>query len=105
VTGSHPHTQNWQDVTAIKTLIVACVASSLTAQGIALDSVSDDLDLRGDGVIDSLGFLQLITAMESRLNRRIDLADLDPALLTNLGALAAHIASRSQVRMRDRAHA
>jgi acyl carrier protein len=80
------------DVTAVRALILGCVASSLAVRGIALESVSDDLDLRAAGVIDSLGFLQLVTAMESSLNRQIDLADLDPALLTNVGALAAHIA-------------
>ncbi len=80
------------DVTTVRALILGCVASHLAVRGIAPESVSDDLDLRAAGVIDSLGFLQLVTAMESRLNRQIDLADLDPALLTNVGALAAYIA-------------
>ena len=96
---------NLLEVRRVKELIVAYVKPSLMAQGIADYSVSDDLDLRRAGVIDSLGFLQLISAMELRLNRQIDLADLDPALLTKVGPLAAHIANGHRPRLKERARA
>ena len=53
---------------------------------------SADLDLRGEGIVDSLGIVQLILDLERRLGGRIDLIDLDPEYLTNVGALARHIA-------------
>ena len=76
----------------IKTEILAFVGRTTPAAARASQMVSDDFDLRRDGAIDSLGFLRLISEIEGRTGRTIDLADLDPENLTVLGALASHIA-------------
>jgi acyl carrier protein len=55
-------------------------------------SLPDDLDLRAAGLVDSLGFLRLIGELERRLSVSIDLSQLDPAQLTCVGALSAHVA-------------
>jgi len=70
----------------IKALIASILKSTV--------ALGDDLDLRRDGLVDSLGFVQLLTALETRLGHPIDLSDLDPDQLTKVGALARHIAWR-----------
>jgi acyl carrier protein len=81
----------------IKSLMASILEPRLVASGMALASLSDDLDLRDEGIVDSLGFVELITELEVRLGDRIDLADLDPAQLTNVGALARHIVAAGSV--------
>ena len=76
----------------VKSLIASILESRLLAQGITSTNLQDDLDLRAEGLVDSLGFVQLIAELETRLGGRIDLTDLDPEDLTNVGALARHIA-------------
>ncbi len=78
-----------EDVTA---LIVSLVRSMLAKQGVMGAIVRDDADLRSEGLIDSLGFVQLLTALELELGYPIDLAELDPEQLTNIRALAQHVA-------------
>ena len=70
----------------IKALIASILKSTV--------ALGDDLDLRRDGLVDSLGFVQLLTALETRLGHPIDLSDLDPDQLTKVGPLARHIARR-----------
>ena len=70
----------------IKALIASILKSTV--------ALGDDLDLRRDGLVDSLGFVQLLTALETRLGHPIDLSDLDPDQLTKIGPLARHIAWR-----------
>jgi len=79
-------------VESVKSLIASLLEPRLLARGITMTNLPDDLDLRDEGIIDSLGFVRLITDLEARLGRRIDLIDLDPEYLTNVGALARHIA-------------
>jgi acyl carrier protein len=82
------------DVESVKLLMASILEPRLLAQGIPVTTLHDDLDLRGEGIVDSLGFMQLLAELETRLGGRIDLLDLDPEYLTNVGALARHIAGR-----------
>jgi acyl carrier protein len=56
---------------------------------------SDGFDLRRDGSVDSLRFLQLIGHLEARIGTTINLADVDPERLTNLAVLSSHIAKQA----------
>lgn len=58
-------------------------------------SVPDDFDLRRDGAVDSLRFIQLLAHLEARTGVAIDLSDVDPERLTNLGVLSRHIAKQA----------
>jgi acyl carrier protein len=78
----------------VKTLLLSCLERSMFPAGLAPDDVPDDFDMRAEGVVDSLGFVQLITELEQRLGFDIDLADLDPEQLTTVGPLARHIAAQ-----------
>ena len=81
----------------IKSLIAAILQPKLEAAGLSAAALSDDLDLRDEGVLDSLGFVELITALEVRLGSHVDLADLDAEDLTRVGALARHIAGNGRL--------
>ena len=76
----------------VKSLIASILEPRLRAQGLVATTLHDDFDLRDRGIVDSLGFVQLLTELETRLGGRIDLTALDPEQLTNVDALARHIA-------------
>jgi acyl carrier protein len=76
----------------IKAMIVSLIEPSLVAGGRAAVALTDETDLRADGLIDSLGFVQLLAGLEQRLGGPVDLGDLEPERLTNIGALSRHIA-------------
>jgi len=78
----------------VKAFILSSLREPLSAVGIDAHSMPDEFDLRARGVIDSLGFIQLIAALEARFACSIDLADLPPEHLTNLGILSRHIAAQ-----------
>ena len=77
----------------VKSLIASILESRLMSATNGSLILSDDLDLRDEGIVDSLGFVQLIADLETRLGSEIDLSDLDPEQLTNVGALARHISN------------
>jgi acyl carrier protein len=82
-------------VERVKSLIASILEHRLLAQRIPLINLQDDLDLRDEGIVDSLGFVQLISELETRLGHGIDLTDLGSEYLTNVGALARHVAGRA----------
>jgi len=82
----------------VKAFIVSALHQSLSAGGFDIATVPDDFDLRARGVIDSLGFIQLLSALEVRFGGPIDLADVPPAGLTTIGLLSRHVAAQSSTR-------
>jgi acyl carrier protein len=56
-----------------------------------LRNLGDDYDLFLSGLIDSLGFAELITAAGEHFRRDIDLEGIDPEKMTVLGPLCAYI--------------
>ena len=76
----------------VKSVIASILESRLATAANPAAQLSDDFDLRDEGIVDSLGFVQLIAELEMRLGTGIDVGDLDPEKLTNVGALSRHIA-------------
>ena len=85
-----------------KALILECLAHSESPFRLEVAAVPDSFDLRAEGVIDSLGFVRLLTELEARLGFAIDLADLEPEQLTTIGPLAAHVAAAQASRRSQR---
>ena len=85
----------------VKALILSRLDRSLFPAGVAGDAIPDDFDLRGEGIVDSLGFVQLMTDLETQLDFEIDLAELDPEQLTVIGPLSRHIADLAAARWRS----
>jgi acyl carrier protein len=78
----------------VKACIVAALRQPLADAGVDARSVGDDFDLRAHGVIDSLGFIQLLGQLEKCFACSIDLSDVEPTQLTNLAVLCSHIAAQ-----------
>lgn len=79
----------------IKRAICEMHRESLMKMGHAIDNVPDELDLLQEGIIDSLGVLELITHLEERFRINIDLEQLSAEQLTVLGPLSQHVAKFS----------
>jgi acyl carrier protein len=79
----------------VRSLVLEKIQPSLTAKGLSVDDIPDNYDLLTEGVIDSMGILQLITEVESRLGTRVDFEDLDPENLTVIGPFCRHVAKKS----------
>jgi acyl carrier protein len=56
--------------------------------------LADDCDLLLSGYIDSLGLLQLMTALQDHFGREIDFGELDAEKMTVLGPLRKFIAEQ-----------
>lgn len=80
------------DVEQIRALIGSILETKLLARGIPVTNLPNDLDLRDEGIVDSLGFVELLAELETRMGSQIDLSDLDAEGLTNVTELARHIA-------------
>jgi acyl carrier protein len=80
---------------AVRALILAECENSLALFGHTAETVPDDFDLRAQGVIDSLGFLELVTALETALGVELDFDGLEPEDLTVVGPLSRFVAAQA----------
>lgn len=74
------------------------VAGKLQAQGRPLpDDFSDSSDLLLSGLVDSLGILELVSALSEFAGQEIDFEGLDPEQMTIVGPLCEFVASQCSV--------
>jgi acyl carrier protein len=59
-----------------------------------LDGLSEDYDLLHFGVVDSLGFVELMAAIAERFGKEVDFAEIDPEKMTIVGPLCAYISDQ-----------
>jgi len=67
---------------------------SIRSIGLAPDNLSDDFDFLLNGVIDSFGILEMISAIEEEFEIELDLAALDAEQITVLGPLSRYVAKQ-----------
>jgi acyl carrier protein len=70
------------------------LSEPLAAIGLDAGSVPDDFDLLVEGVIDSFGILELVSALEARYLTTLDFSELPVSDLTVVGPLSEHIAAQ-----------
>ena len=76
----------------VREFLAGFVQSRLAVQGQDVRyKLSDDFDLLLSGVIDSLGLLELVTAVNQHYGREIDFEALDPEQMTVIGPLCRYI--------------
>jgi acyl carrier protein len=75
----------------VRSLILSIAGPALGADRAVIEEPADDFDLRAGGLIDSLGFIELIVAIEDEVGIELDFDDLDPEEITVLGPLARHV--------------
>jgi len=70
-------------------------ASQFAALGFDPNQVPEDLDLLERGVIDSLGLIELIAAVDEEFNLAVDFEQMDPEHLTIVGPFCRYVAAAS----------
>jgi acyl carrier protein len=76
---------------AVREFVLAHIGHRLAAYDLSPETIPDDFDLLTEGVIDSLGLLQLVAALDSEFGVEIDFEDLDPEQLTRLGPFSRYV--------------
>lgn len=80
----------------VRALILSRLQASILATGLRPEEVNDDLDMLTEGLIDSMGIVELITAIEHDFGVTIDFAELDPESLTIIGPFCRYVAKKSR---------
>lgn len=76
----------------VRMFLTGFLREKLAAQGQDLaNEFSDDCDLLLSGVIDSLGLLELVTAVNQYYGREIDFEALEPEQMTVIGPLCRYV--------------
>lgn len=70
------------------------VEKSLAGGKATPSELTDDCDLLLSGMIDSLGLLDLMTAIQQHCQREIDFEALDPEQLTVVGPLCRYVSQQ-----------
>jgi acyl carrier protein len=67
----------------------------ITARGVNVAQVPDSYDLLTEGIIDSMGLLEMVGALEEHLGFEVDLESLDAGQLTLIGPFSRYVAQRA----------
>ncbi len=87
---------------SVRAFLVAHVSDRLAAIGVDPEHVTDDLDLVAEGVLDSLGLIELIAAMEARFGVELDFEGLDAGSFGVVGPFSRHISEQLSPTTSDR---
>jgi acyl carrier protein len=82
-------------VAAVRAFVLAELDPALRDAGVDPGDVDDAFDLLTSGILDSLGMLELIVAINERFDLDVDFEGMDPERMTVLGPLARHVADAS----------
>jgi acyl carrier protein len=82
----------------VRKFLLARYFEPITALGLNPVEISDDFDLLLNGIIDSFGILEMISAIEEEFQIQLDLAALDAEQITILGPLSRYIAENARGR-------
>jgi acyl carrier protein len=70
----------------------------IRAIGLIPEDLADDFDFLLNGVIDSFGILEMISAIEQEFQIELDLAALDAEQITIIGPLSQFVATNARAR-------
>lgn len=79
----------------VRAFILSKVSGSMSALDVPAEEVADDFDLLGEGIIDSLGLVQLIAAVETRFDARLDFEELEVEDLGVVGPFSRYVADHA----------
>jgi acyl carrier protein len=78
----------------VQQFILGRIDDPLNAKGLAPAEVPGSFDLLLEGVIDSFGIVELISALEERYGLEFDFDGIAPDDLTRIGPLSEYVAQR-----------
>lgn len=82
----------------VRDFILRLYNERLRSSGLTPEAIGRDFDLLTQGIVDSLGVLELISAIEAEFNVIIDLEALDAESLTIIGPLCDYIGRTAQLK-------
>jgi acyl carrier protein len=81
----------------IRTLIRSLLEQRFLLAGISpAEEIDDSFDLFESGVLDSLGFVELLVALEDRLGITLDTSSLSTSEISNFSAFSAFVHAATQ---------
>ncbi|MEN3314163.1 MAG: hypothetical protein V7605_397 [Acidimicrobiaceae bacterium] len=86
------------DVSAaeVRSFLLHHIHDQVLASGLSPQELSDDFDLLATGTIDSMGLIELLSALEDRFGVTADLGELDTEDIGLIGPFCEHIAHRAR---------
>ena len=78
----------------VRRLLLEKYREPIGAIGLIPEELGDDFDFLLNGVIDSFGILEMISAIEEEFQIELDLAALDAEQITILGPVSRYVAER-----------
>jgi acyl carrier protein len=78
----------------VQGFILGQIDDPLQAKSLGADAVPDSFDLLLEGVIDSFGVVELISALEERYGFEFDFDELAVEDLTRIGPLSSYVAQK-----------
>jgi acyl carrier protein len=78
----------------VEQFILGRIGDPLQAKGMAPADVPSSFDLLLEGVIDSFGIVELISALEERYGLEFEFDELAPDDLTRIGPLSSYVARK-----------
>jgi acyl carrier protein len=85
---------NIPSVGDVRSLILNLLEPRLLEIGMVPENAPDDLDLLSEGIIDSMGILEIILAVEERFGTKVDFSDLPPEELTIIGPFCRYVVEK-----------
>src|SRR5215470_3398922 len=82
--------------TQVRLFLLERYSAALSSAGVSVNSISDDYDFLQEGVIDSLGVLDMIAAVEAAFGVEIDFENLDVESLTKIGPFCRYVAVQTE---------
>ncbi len=82
----------------VRDFLVEQYAGQFRALGLEPADVPDSFDLLLGGVIDSLGVLEVVAALENQFGCTLDMQAMDPEKITIIGPLAEYVAGNLAAR-------
>jgi acyl carrier protein len=76
----------------VKQFLLNHYSDMIAANGLNPAALDDDFDLLRSGVLDSLGVLEMISAVEQHFKVTVDFEPMDPSELTLLGKFSRFVA-------------
>ena len=85
----------------VKRFIIFHLDISFKENSMTEKEITDDFDIMKEGIVDSIGFIQLISAIEEQFGIEIDLEAMDTENLTVIGSLCKYIEEFSEKATED----
>jgi acyl carrier protein len=81
--------------TDVRGFLLQHFSSTIIAAGLRPEDLDDSFDLLDAGVVDSLGVLEMIAAVQEHFKIFVDFEAMDPADLTVLGSFSRFVAEHA----------